>query len=173
MLIKTKFRNAGKVALATLFALVLLTAPVVAGEATITDRFSFDCTFAEIVEAVQGHEDEVLLGSFGTTEVVERKGDKIRVRVNAPGHEESEFTLRMKEDIDFRKKRAEFISVLVETEGFVTEQETSVISEEKDGKVQVTVRVHVKVPEVGDKLIRFEVRRCIQKIVRRINGLLD
>ena len=161
-----------KVIISFVILILFFPAMVFAGEANVTERFLFDSTFDEMVEAIKGHEDEVILGSMGAAEVIERNGDKLKVRVKTPIRT-AEFTLQMKEDVDYRKKRSEFESHLVETDGFVTTQNTSVVSVEKNGKMLVTVKVNVVVPTVGDKLIQFEVRRSIQKMIRRINRLTE
>jgi len=143
-----------------------------AGEATVKEKFVFNATFDKMVEVMTEHEEDIMSETMGNARVVEEDGDLVTVEVNLPGRRSFRVTVRILADINFKKKRAKYKSELVKTDGFVTKQFTEVRARERDGKMYVDVTYHATVPEIGDNLIRLELRRSMMKFVRVINGYL-
>lgn len=142
-----------------------------AGEATVVDHVVFNTTFDNLVRTFKEHEDDILAESLGGRSTIEeRKGDKIKVKVELPlSGKTHRFTLQTKDSVDYRKKKATFTTSLVETDGFVQAQTTEVSIWEKGGKVYVSIKVYAEVPSVPDQLIRFDLNRSIKKMVRVVN----
>lgn len=142
-----------------------------AGEATVVDHVVFNTTFDNLVGTFKEHEDDILAESLGGHSTIEeRKGDKIKVKVELPLSDKTHrFTLQIKDSVDYRKKKATFTTRLVETDGFVQAQTTEVSIWEEGGKVYVSIKVYAEVPSVADQLIRFDLRRSIKKMVRVVN----
>jgi hypothetical protein len=144
-----------------------------AGEATVKDGFVFDVTFDKMVEVLAENKDAIMSETMGNAKVVETEGDLVTLEIGVPGRSPQRLTVKILADINFVKKRAKCTSDLVKSDGFITAQYTRVKARERDGKMYVEVEYHATVPEIGESLIRMELRRSMNKMVRVINDYLQ
>lgn len=157
--------------LAGVLVSVVLISKSVAGEATGADKITLDKSFEEVLNVFKENEEKILMEGVGSCSVVSKDGNRIKMKLKLP-RKEAYFTLLLREDIDYENKTAVFISELVETDGFVQDQKTTIHVIEVNGKAVIKVSIYAKIPTVGNALIRLDIRRSLVDLAEIISRLL-
>ncbi len=141
------------------------------GEVKVEKEVTFKASFDKVVQIFKKHKDEIK--QIDNTKIIWRKGDKVRMELTTPQGLVTYFTLQEREGLDEEKKEAFFQSKIIETDGFVAEQNTLTVLTEKKGKAVIKISIHVVCPEIPTILLRMEVNRQTQSIIRKIRKLLN
>lgn len=155
--------------IAWLGALLVSTSVSQAATVVVERAVTFRTDFTRMVDVLKKNEKK--LNESATTKVLWRKGDRARIEMTTPQGLVTYFTLEIKENIDRTKKVAVFQSKLVETDGFVTAQDTVVKVREVDGKTVANIKVTVTCPEVPQAVLRLAVNGGVQNCIRQIRQL--
>ncbi len=141
--------------------------PSVKVEKEVTFKASFD----EVLKVFQDNKDEIK--KIDNTKIVWRREDKVRMELTTPQGLVTYFILQERKGLDEEKKEAFFQSTIIETDGFITKQDTLTVLTEKDGKAVIKMNIHVVCPEIPAIFLRIEVKRQAQSVIRKIKKLLN
>ncbi len=142
------------------------------GTAKIEKEVTFKASFDKVVQTFKKHRDEIR--EIPNTKIVSRKDDKVRMEFTTSQGFVTYFTLQEREGRDEEKQEAFFQSRIVETDGFITRQDTLIVlTEKKEGKSLAKISVHLVCPEIPSIILRMEVNRQVQSMVKKVKKLLN
>ena len=141
------------------------------GEVKVEKEVTFKASFDEVLKVFQDNKDEIK--KIDNTKIVWRREDKVRMELTTPQGLVTYFILQERKGLDEEKKEAFFQSTIIETDGFITKQDTLTVLTEKDGKAVIKMNIHVVCPEIPAIFLRMEVKRQAQSVIRKIKKLLN
>jgi hypothetical protein len=149
-----------------MIALTLMASNSVGAEAEATHSFTLNVDYNTAVEWSQGDGPDRLAQKDGKVEVLEKKGDTVKLKARTP---KGTFIYTVRESITYDKNTLYYTSKLVSCEqGGIEEQVVRVTMTRYGQGVKVDIYAQAKVnnPRVNSRQLRLELRMSMMKAQR-------